>query len=46
MVAVLATVWTVEWAQIQPTQSLIAALIYISVIFGLATHPVTVENGS
>lgn len=44
VLAVLATVWAVGWAQIQPTQSLIASLIYISVIFGLATHPVTVER--
>jgi hypothetical protein len=46
VLAVLAIVWTVGWAEIQPTQSLIAALIYISVVFGLATHPVTVETGS
>lgn len=46
VLAVLATVWAVGWAEIQPTQSLIAAIIYISVIFGLATNPVTVENGS
>jgi hypothetical protein len=44
--AVLALVWSVGWAEIQPTQSLIGALINISVIYALATHPVTVEHGS
>jgi hypothetical protein len=39
--AVLGIVWVAGWAQIQPMQSLIGALIYISVIFALATHPVT-----
>ncbi len=36
--------WVVGWAEIQPMQSLIGALIHISVIFALATHPVTVEE--
>ena len=45
VLAVLAIAWAVGWAEIQPMQSLIAALIYISVIFALATHPVTVQGG-
>ncbi len=45
VLAVVAIAWAVGWAEIQPTQSLIAALIYGSVIYGLATHPVTVETG-
>ena len=44
-IAVLAIVWAVGWAEIQPIQSLIGALIYISVVFALAVHPVTVEIG-
>jgi hypothetical protein len=43
--AVLGIGWVAGWAEIQPMQSLIAAIIYISVIFALATHPVTVEGG-
>jgi hypothetical protein len=46
VVGVLAIVWSVGWAEIQPIQSLIGALIYISVVFALATHPVTVDRGS
>jgi hypothetical protein len=46
VLAMLAIVWSVGWAEIQPMQSLIAALIYISVVFGLATHPVTVQIGT
>ena len=45
VLSVLAIAWTVGWAEIQPTQSLIGSLIYISVVFALATHPVTVERG-
>ena len=33
----------VAWAEIQPTQSLIGAVIYVSVVYALATHPTTVE---
>jgi hypothetical protein len=43
-VSVLAIVTAVAWAEIQSTQSLIAALMYGSVIYGLATNPVTVET--
>jgi hypothetical protein len=39
-VSLLAVAWAVGWAQIQPMQSLISALIYILVIYGLATNPV------
>jgi hypothetical protein len=46
VIAVLTIVWNVGWAEIQPIQSLIGALIYISVVFALATHPVTVERDS
>lgn len=42
-IAVVATVGNVAWAEIQPTQSLIGALINVTVIYALATHPVTVE---
>ena len=45
-ISVAAIIWAVGWAEIQPIQSLISALIYISVVFALATHPVTVERGS
>ena len=45
-ISVAAISWAVGWAEIQPIQSLISALIYISVVFALATHPVTVERGS
>ena len=44
LIAVLTLGWNVGWAEIQPTQSLIGALISASVIFALATHPVTVER--
>ena len=44
--AELAIVWNVGWAEIQPIQSLIGALINISVVFALATHPVTVVRGT
>jgi len=46
MIAVVAIVWNVGWAEIQPIQSLIGALINISVVFALATHPVTVKRGT
>ena len=46
VISVLAIIWNVGWAEIQPTQSLIGALINISVVFALATHPVTVERGT
>jgi len=45
VIAVMALVWNVGWAEIQPIQSLIGALISISVVFALATHAVTVERG-
>ena len=40
-----AIVWSVAWAEIQPAQSLIGAGIFASVVYGLATTPVTVETG-
>jgi hypothetical protein len=43
--ALVAIVGTVAWAEIQPTQSLIGALISGSVIYALATTPVDVELG-
>jgi hypothetical protein len=46
VISVAAIIWAVGWAEIQPIQSLISALIYVSVVFALATHPVTVERGS
>jgi hypothetical protein len=46
VISVVAIIWAVGWAEIQPIQSLISALIYVSVVFALATHPVTVERGS
>jgi hypothetical protein len=46
VLAVLGIGWVTGWAEIQPMQSLIGALIYITVIFALATHPVTVERGT
>jgi hypothetical protein len=42
-VALMATIGNVARAEIQPTQSLIGALICVSVVYGLATHPVDVE---
>ena len=42
-IALVAVAWAVGWAEIQPTQALISAFIHVSVIFALATHPVTVE---
>jgi hypothetical protein len=45
VLAIFAIVWAVGWAQIQPTQSLIGALIAASVVYGLATTPVTVKTG-
>jgi hypothetical protein len=44
VLAVGAIVWSVGWAEIQPMQSLIGALLYITVVYALATHPVTVET--
>ena len=44
--SMLAIVWNAGWAEIQPMQSLIGALIYISVVFALTTHDVTVERGA
>lgn len=41
--ALVAIVGSVAWAEIQPTQSLIGAFIYVSVVFALSAHPVTVE---
>ena len=46
VISVAAITWAVGWAEIQPIQSLISALIYVSVVFALATHPITVERGS
>jgi hypothetical protein len=37
--------WSVAWAEIQPAQSLISAGIFASVVYGLATTPVTVDHG-
>jgi hypothetical protein len=45
VLAVFAILWSVGWAQIQPTQSLIGAIIAATVVYGLATTPVTVETG-
>ena len=45
VLAVIGIVWNVGWAEIQPVQSLIGALIFISVVYALATNPVTVETG-
>ena len=42
-IAALSIVWSVGWAEIQPTQSLIGALIYSSVVFALATNTVTAQ---
>jgi len=41
VLSVGAIVWSVGWAEIQQTQSLISALIFTSVVFALATTPVT-----
>lgn len=41
VLSVLAIAWSVGWAEIQPTQSLIGALIYGSVIYALASNPVS-----
>ena len=38
-------VGSVAWAEIQPTQSLIGAVINVSVMYALASHPVTIEVG-
>ena len=43
--AVFAILWSVGWAEIQPTQSLIGAILAVTVIYGLATTPVTVKTG-
>ena len=45
VLAVFGISWNVGWAEIQPIQSLIGALIFISVVYALATNPVTVEMG-
>jgi hypothetical protein len=44
-VALIAIVGSVAWAEIQPTQSLIGAVINVSVVYALASHPVTIEVG-
>ena len=44
VLSVGAIVWSVGWAEIQPTQSLISALIFTSVVYALATSPVTVTT--
>jgi hypothetical protein len=46
VLAVGAIVWSVGWAEIQPIQSLIGAIIHITVVYALAAHPVTVVRGS
>ena len=46
VLAVFGILWSVGWAEIQPTQSLIGALIAASVVYGLATTPVTVTHDS
>ena len=45
VLAVLGIVWNVAWAEVQPTQSLIGALLFASVVYALATAPVTVKTG-
>jgi hypothetical protein len=44
--AASAILWSVGWAEVQPTQSLIGALLGATVVFGLATTPVTVTTDS
>jgi hypothetical protein len=41
--ALLAILWNVGWAQIQPAQSTIGAFLYITVVYALATTPVTLD---
>lgn len=43
--SLLTIIWSAGWAEIQPMQSLIGVLIFMSVVFSLAIHPVTVERG-
>ena len=44
VLSVLAIVWSAGWAEIQPMQSLIGTLIFMSVVFSLAISPVDVER--
>ena len=44
VLATLGIVWNVGWAEIQPMQALIGSLLFMSVVFALATHDVTVER--
>ena len=44
--AVLGIVWNIGWAEIQPAQSLIGAFIFISVVYALATTPVTLDRSN
>ncbi|MDH3682650.1 MAG: hypothetical protein OEV40_22175 [Acidimicrobiia bacterium] len=46
VLALLAIVWSVGWAELQPIQSLIGALIHITVVYALAAHSVTVDRGT
>ena len=43
VLSVLGIVWNVAWSEVQETQSLIGALLFASVVYALATTPVTVE---
>lgn len=45
LLAMIAIPWSVAWAAIQPTQALIGALLAASIVYALATHPVTVSHG-
>jgi len=44
--SVFGIVWNVAWAEIQPTQSLIGALLFASVVYALATTPVTTSTST
>ena len=45
-VSVVAIVWSIGWAEIQPTQSLIASAIYVSVVYALSAHSVVDADSS
>lgn len=42
--SVFGILWNVGWAEVQPTQSLIGALLFSSVVYALATNPVIVKT--
>jgi hypothetical protein len=46
VLAVLGIVWNVAWSEVQPTQSLIGAMLFASVVYALATTPVTVNTST